>query len=300
MDGVTHTDGPSTSDIDDYMSDAYTAVDLRPGIVKTHAELRNLKLEAKRIENVERLRNILKRSEIEKKLRDDGLAKPVSEDSKGFLLLSKMGYKPGMSIGLEKEGCSQGIKVPLSLELKTGRTGLGHDTEQENKRKLRVELYQKAVLERAKANDALVDDFSERKRYAAYLKQLSKDLGRSRKVCQELDVRIGLEFPISSHFWPIFVVKSDEVTLAKRKRTEVAEDSCESFTYFNGKPAPDDINADELPECEVVRLLTEVTNYLRFVHYYCIWCGSQYDSKEDLENSCPGRTREEHENNDDD
>lgn len=74
------------------------------GIVTTHSQMRHLKVEAKRVENIERLRNVPKRSEIEKKMRDDALAKPVSTDSKGFLLLSKMGYKPGMSLGVEKEG----------------------------------------------------------------------------------------------------------------------------------------------------------------------------------------------------
>uniref|UniRef100_A0A183EL73 G-patch domain-containing protein n=1 Tax=Gongylonema pulchrum TaxID=637853 RepID=A0A183EL73_9BILA len=63
-----------------------------------------LKIESKQVENMERLRNRPKISEMEKKMRDDGLAKPVEADSKGFLLLSKMGYKPGMSLGVEKEG----------------------------------------------------------------------------------------------------------------------------------------------------------------------------------------------------
>lgn len=63
-----------------------------------------MKVEAKQVENIERLRNLPKRSDIEKKMRDDALAKPVNENSKGFLLLSKMGYKPGMSLGVKKEG----------------------------------------------------------------------------------------------------------------------------------------------------------------------------------------------------
>lgn len=74
------------------------------GIAKTQTQRRHLKVEAKQMENIERLQNLPKRSEIEKKMRDDALAKPVSENSKGFLLLSKMGYKPGMSLGVEREG----------------------------------------------------------------------------------------------------------------------------------------------------------------------------------------------------
>uniref|UniRef100_A0A8R1TMH5 G patch domain-containing protein 11 n=1 Tax=Onchocerca volvulus TaxID=6282 RepID=A0A8R1TMH5_ONCVO len=313
-------DGATTSDGDDYMSDTYTAVDIRPewknqdeifsdisisfcfssfffvlGIAKTHAQRRHLKVETERGENIERLRNLPKRSEIEKKMRDDALAKPVSENSKGFLLLSKMGYKPGMSLGVEKEGCSEGIKVPIALELKTDRTGLGHDAEEDEKRKKRMDLYQKAVMERAKANEILIDDFSVRKRWAARMKQLSKDLKKSRKVCQELDARNGLEVPTSYHFWPIYkIMKEEDTSLVKKRRIEESESITESFIYFNGKTAPDDLEIGELPENEIIGLLTELTRYLRSVHYYCVWCGAQYNSEEELKNNCPGGTREEH------
>ncbi|CAG9535941.1 unnamed protein product [Cercopithifilaria johnstoni] len=291
----------TTSNDDDYMSDAYTAVDVRPGIAKTQTQRRHLKIESKRVENIEHLRNIPKHSEIERKMRDDGLAKPISEDSKGFLLLSKMGYKPGMSLGVEKEGCSEGIKVPIALELKTNRTGLGHDAEKDKKRKRRMDLYQRIVLERAKANEVLIDDFSIRKRWAARMKQLSKDLKESRKVCQELDARSGLELPTSCHFWPIYKVKKEEdFSILKNRRTEESECITECFTYFNGKAAPDDLNTDELSENEIVERLSELTNYLYATHYYCFWCGAQYDSKEELENGCPGRTREDHEGCDED
>ncbi|EFO27552.1 G-patch domain-containing protein [Loa loa] len=294
--------GATTDDVDDdYMSDTYTALDVRPGIARTQTQWRHLKAEAKRVENIERLRNLPKRSEMEKKMRDDALAKPVSENSKGFLLLSKMGYRPGMSLGVEKEGCSEGIKVPIALELKTNRTGLGHDAEEHEKQRQRMDLYQRAVLERAKANDVLIDDFSIRKRWAARMKQLSKDLKESRKVCQELDARSGLELPTSSHFWPIYKVSKEDNT-PSLKKTRIEESTCitECFTYFNGKVAPDDLNTNELLENEITEWLIALTKYLRAAHCYCIWCGAQYDSKEELENSCPGKTREEHEDYDED
>ncbi|VIO99323.1 G-patch domain containing protein [Brugia malayi] len=289
----------TTSD-DDYMSDTYTAVDTRPGIAITQTQRRNLKVEAKRVENIERLRNLSKRSEIEKKIRDDAMAKPISEDSKGFLLLSKMGYKRGMSLGVKKEGCNEGIKIPITVEMKTNRTGLGHDTEEAEKRRQRMDLYQRAVLERAKANEVLMDDFSIRKRRAVRMKQISKDLKKSRKVCQELDARNGLELPTSSHFWPVYkVMKEDDISLKTRKNEE-SECITECFTYFNGNMAPNDLNIDELPENEITEWLMELTIYLRAAHCYCVWCGAQYDSNEELENNCPGRTREEHEDCDED
>uniref|UniRef100_A0A0R3S354 G patch domain-containing protein 11 n=1 Tax=Elaeophora elaphi TaxID=1147741 RepID=A0A0R3S354_9BILA len=300
---------PTTSNDDDYMSDTFTSVDIRPvlfvclvsGIAKTETQRRHLKVEAKRVENIERLKNLPKRSEIEKKMRDDALAKPISENSKGFLLLSKMGYKPGMSLGIEKKGCCEGIREPIALELKTNRRGLGHDAEENERRKQRMNLYQRVALERAKANEILIDDFSIRKRWAARVKQLSKDLEESRKVCQELDARNDLELPTSSYFWPIYKTKKEEDTSSlKRRRTEESESTAECFTYFNGKVASDDLNIDELSENEITDRLAELTEYLYAAHFYCFWCGAQYDSKEELDSVCPGRTREDHEGCDED
>lgn len=107
------------------------------------------------------------------------------------------------------------------------------------------------------------------------MNQLLKDLKKSRKVCQELDARYifscitcfiwsefilqfffffvnfrnGLELPVSSHFWPIYkVTEEDDVSSSKKRRIEESECTTESFTYFNGKAAPDDLNIDELPK----------------------------------------------------
>lgn len=63
-----------------------------------------MKIEAEKHENEERLRHMPKRAELEKELRESALSTPICEDSKGFALLAKMGYKPGMSLGKKKEG----------------------------------------------------------------------------------------------------------------------------------------------------------------------------------------------------
>ena len=43
-------------------------------------------------------------SELEKERREEALSKPLDESSKGFALLAKMGFKPGMSLGKKKDG----------------------------------------------------------------------------------------------------------------------------------------------------------------------------------------------------
>lgn len=94
-------------------------------------------------------------------------------------------------------------------------------------------------------------------------------------------------------------MKEDDISLKTRKNEE-SECITECFTYFNGNMAPNDLNIDELPENEITEWLMELTIYLRAAHCYCVWCGAQYDSNEELENNCPGRTREEHEDCDED
>ena len=40
---------------------------------------------------------------LEKEKRDEGLGAALTSDNKGFSLLAKMGYKPGMAIGKSGE-----------------------------------------------------------------------------------------------------------------------------------------------------------------------------------------------------
>ena len=40
--------------------------------------------------------------------------------------------------------------------------------------------------------------------------------------------------------------------------------------------------------------LTRVLQYLREKYYYCFWCGTQYNDKEDLDGNCPGEDEEAH------
>lgn len=41
------------------------------------------------------------KKQLEYEARDKGLCTPITEDNKGFSMLQKMGYKPGMGLGKE-------------------------------------------------------------------------------------------------------------------------------------------------------------------------------------------------------
>lgn len=71
--------------------------DTRPGLVS---------VKTARINNIERknkesnAKNVIKpKALIEHEKREEGLQSAISSDNKGFALLAKMGYKPGMGIG---------------------------------------------------------------------------------------------------------------------------------------------------------------------------------------------------------
>ena len=42
------------------------------------------------------------------------------------------------------------------------------------------------------------------------------------------------------------------------------------------------------------QMLLVITQYLRTEHLFCTWCGITFNDIEDLENSCPGNSREDH------
>uniref|UniRef100_A0A1I7WAR9 G-patch domain-containing protein n=1 Tax=Heterorhabditis bacteriophora TaxID=37862 RepID=A0A1I7WAR9_HETBA len=93
-------------DVDDYMSDNLLEQinDVKPGITTDRNHKRMLKIENERAELQMNSRTIYNQRELEKVRREEALSKPVPESSKGFALLSKMGFKPGMSLGKKKNG----------------------------------------------------------------------------------------------------------------------------------------------------------------------------------------------------
>ena len=50
---------------------------------------------------------------LEKEKRDEGLGAAITSENKGFSLLAKMGYKPGMAIG--KKGMFSVVTVILKV-----------------------------------------------------------------------------------------------------------------------------------------------------------------------------------------
>lgn len=71
--------------------------DTRPGLLSKDAARKHAK---QKKEKEAKVKNKQKpRAVLEREKREEGLGASISSENKGFSLLQKMGYKPGMAIG---------------------------------------------------------------------------------------------------------------------------------------------------------------------------------------------------------
>uniref|UniRef100_A0A915D2D6 G-patch domain-containing protein n=1 Tax=Ditylenchus dipsaci TaxID=166011 RepID=A0A915D2D6_9BILA len=129
---------PTMSDSDDdYMSADFMSrmEDVKPGVNSSRSQKRMLQIDFNRDAANQRNVKMPKKHELEKMRLDEGLNRPICSESKGFSLLSKMGYKPGMSLGKKREGESEGIKEPVEIQIKINKSGLGHDSDEKKNKK---------------------------------------------------------------------------------------------------------------------------------------------------------------------
>ncbi|KAE9550510.1 hypothetical protein FO519_006284 [Halicephalobus sp. NKZ332] len=284
---------------DDYMSAAFLddIQDVRPGIARSQAQKRALGICARSESAAEAMRARPKKADLEKIRREEALSKPVGEESKGFSLLSKMGYKPGMTLGKPKEG-STALAEPLELNMRLGRGGVGIETEEKEEQKVRVEAHFKQMKEIVEKQEELLVDYRKRKRTTIDVKQVSGDLWKMRKACQELDIQIGLDMPSVSWFWPIYKDRTGEIhedpMNFKNRKLEMEEEKEVKYIYANGKESLPEVRIEDLDEDELADRLSALVEYLKKTHNYCHWCGSKFENPEELLGQCPGGTREAH------
>lgn len=171
-------------------------------------------------------------------------------------MLMKMGYKPGQGIGKTQSG----VVEPIPVEVKSDRQGLGKAIK-------RKELHNHKNAN-AKTDNVDTKDFRSRIAQEKTEQLQKRDLYKSQKVCQELDAKENVEEPDESWFWP----------QNKEEKTDDDESS-------------DDEDDEPLDDSEKLEILTR---YLRKKYFYCIWCGTKFNDEDDLRDSCPGSTRNDH------
>ncbi|XP_018496027.1 G patch domain-containing protein 11 [Galendromus occidentalis] len=264
----------SEDEEDDYMSDKILQKieDVRPGVPMKKNQEREFQV-SKRKAELNRLNRFKKRHVLEEEQRKEGLSKPIDESNKGFALLSKMGFKPGMSLGTQSTSSPEpALVAPIEVKMKTdGRGGLGMAAKKEESAKERLQKH----LEEASKRDCskMAKNFRKDKQSQYDDRALRGDVQKSQRACRQLELELGLTRPKKKHFWP----------------PQPEEDDDQESSDVNDDDSPnDDEPADE---SEVLR---DLTHHLRFQYFYCIWCGCKYEDSDDLEKSCPGDCREAH------
>lgn len=249
---------------EDYMSDLFIKQDVRPGLPMVRRVKEAIQKEEKQKEANERNRQKSVKEE-EKERRDLVLKSALGNENKGFALLQKMGYKSGQALGKSGEG----IVEPIPLNIKTGRSGLGHEEFKKRKAEEKLENYRQKLHMKKQANEQAADQFRVRFKNKQEERKMEGDLRKSQRACQQLDMQKDIDVPKETWYW----LEPEE---EDKKDEEDKDDECTS---------------SDLSVSEKLQLLTA---YLREEHFYCIWCGTTYEDSEDLSSNCPGDSAADH------
>ncbi|KAL1448864.1 hypothetical protein WDU94_000117 [Cyamophila willieti] len=266
----------SSDSEEDYMSMDFTssvANDIRPGLLQTNQQKRELQLLKRKQEFDTKFKQCKKKDLkiLEEEHREEGLNKPIEEGNKGFALLAKMGYKAGGGIGKQDKPTEL-----IDIKIKTSRKGLGLE-EQRPRRKQSSTLSQRIP----RPDQLSVDRLSDYRRQLSDRlgeKKLEGDLRRAQKICVEFDQNSGVDEPVKWWYWP-----PDQLELDN-------EDNLLNSVEENNSEEEDD---DEYSK-QTQEKLSSLIAYLRNTHLYCIYCGAQYEDEPDINQNCPGVDAEDH------
>ncbi|KAJ3665410.1 hypothetical protein Zmor_000906 [Zophobas morio] len=248
---------------DDYMSDKLLQTcqeDVRPGLVFNRTTKRKHELEKKKKElQAKKPKNSREREE---ELRQNALNTAISDDNKGFKLLTKMGFKPGEGLGKAKTG----ITEPIKIEVRNSKSGIGMENHFKEKIKKKVELKTQDLAK-------TLDEFQKSNKMKQMQRYLYKDFVTAQRACEDLDTRKEINEPVQEFFWTRETIK--------KKRGIEDEDEEEEFNEeFNSYCSDEN--------------LFQVINYLRETHLYCMFCAFVATDEDDLKMNCPGPSRSDH------
>jgi hypothetical protein len=270
----------------------------------------------KRREGEERSRQKTKaeREAEEREAREAALATALPTNSKGFKMMAKFGFKQGDALGKSENA----RKLPINVEIKEDRGGIGMDSEKKRKFRERMEEVERKA-KRSKEEDL---DYREFQRQQIKAKKLERDLNNTQRTAERLhDEAIGSKGTDDVPLKNINVIwrrlartrleklrdKQEEQNLKNsalaRMPSYADEEEDDDYRIALGPDTkapyiPDDLEEEdpELEEFESLPIearLDKVVTYLREQYHYCYWCGHRY-SEASME-GCPGVTEEQHE-----
>lgn len=184
---------------EDYMSDAFLAKlqDVKPSLIKNSSQKRQIEIETKQRELQEK-NKFKPLHEAQKEKLTEGLNKALTSDNKGFAMLSRMGFKPGTSLG-SKSSELTAIKEPIKINVNNdGRSGLGARTAVMEHRERQLNNLKRKM----NASDMSAEDYRKQMREISDKKQTTWDLHKLQKTCRILDLEHHVKVPIHLWFWP--------------------------------------------------------------------------------------------------
>eukprot|EP00903_Cladosiphon_okamuranus_P007128 g6925.t1 len=267
---------------------------------------------------------VLSKKDIAKKMedrREEGLQQKIGEENAGFKLLMKLGYKGG---GLGKGGA--GTTKPLMPELKQGRAGLGKESESKRRKEEKKERAQKKAARDAQQEVQRREHFRLSKSAQFVDRRLLQDLNRARRLVESLDEPAGRTRSI---MWPDEAESLGDAATAdpslaggtgggtgsgsgydvdEGRRAGTAEEEerpseaskrkeqsqGEAGSGEDRTMGPDGGLREEWELMTTDEKLSACLAYLRASHSYCMYCACQYDGLRDLQDSCPGPSRDDH------
>jgi hypothetical protein len=208
------------------------------------------------------------------------------EESKGLSMMRKMGFK------VED---MQNAPKPIELNLKSGRAGIGFESEKKRK----LEQAVAAEFDREKQRR---ENFSMARKAEEAEKHLKSTLHRAQHTLLDLDATSRNIDP--TEIWELWKpIESDvlyrELVLEHQIRKHESE---ARKRQMYGQSPPDeqlhlykeDPNLLEFMSRDLDKQLRAVNSRLRQAYCYCVFCGHRYADATDLAENCPGETEDDH------
>jgi hypothetical protein len=222
----------------------------------------------------------------------EGLAKPITEENVGFKLLAKMGYKPASEAAKAPTNPPSESQVlehhagkgPVEIFLKRDRAGLGVAEESRKQARQIVDEELEKARNREQNEGEIKQLYRKSKGFEFESRRLRGQLIKIRKVEQNLCETLGLETP------PVAVdVDPAEIDVSEDTSDTAAGCSVNVQNQVVGL-------AGELFEPDYVTILRAHVLKLRHApFFYCFYCGVHYKDADDITESCPGETEDDHE-----
>lgn len=323
----------NSDDEEDYLSPKFLQSaeesSTKPGRKRDYASIRR---DAQRkSDDAQRLNNqrTMSRRQLERSAREEGLSKNLISEArissssnesgnKALDMMRKMGYKPGQALGQPQQSSSSDQKraTPLDIHMREGRGGLGTEPVRPPPKRQKVHVGHDGDVEAAVTEDK----FKTHARSEADARKHVGQLRSAQRTLRELDAREGgHDVDVEGGGGSVLWIDPEEWEAEERRKVHairMGEREVDVEDVLAGGQQLEVEVRDEEREAwcalSVEDRLAKVLAYLREHHKcvltsverimahgfgdhrYCLYCGAQYASQQELDELCPGTQEDDH------